>query len=505
VSEAARAPSVAAVLAGHARERGDHVYLETIDPPRRLTFGQLDALTRRLGRLLAARGVRAEDRVSVLAENSLGFVVLFLGIQRYGAAVNPINVEVNAKNVAHILGDVKPRLVFVSRGLPAELDEAVAASGAEAVDFDPDDVEGLLADVPAAPEPGAPGRFAVIDYTSGSTARPKGVCISHDAFSYMCDSVRRRFGIEAGEAVLEYRSLAWASPQLLSVGAALHSGARLVLARRFSQRRFFDWIRNYGITIAVGVPTVINMLLDRPVAVTAAELPALKFITSSSAPLPVERHRAFEARYGIPIVQGCGMTEAGWMAGNPPGARRMGSIGLPMPHLRVWFADAAGAPCPPGVEGELTVGGVQMASAYLAEGGRLEPIPADAFATGDLGYADEDGYLHLTGRKKDLIIKGGVNIAPLEITTALLSHPAVADAATIGVADATYGEAILSFVVPRAGAAVSADALLAHCRGRLAPFKMPAQVVLLDAIPRTERGKVARDTLQALWRSHRGH
>jgi acyl-coenzyme A synthetase/AMP-(fatty) acid ligase len=146
-----------------------------------------------------------------------------------------------------------------------------------------------------------------------------------------------------------------------------------------------------------------------------------------------------------------------------------------------------------------------MASAYLAEGGRLEPIPADAFATGDLGYADEDGYLHLTGRKKDLIIKGGVNIAPLEITTALLSHPAVADAATIGVADATYGEAILSFVVPRAGAAVSADALLAHCRGRLAPFKMPAQVVLLDAIPRTERGKVARDTLQALWRSHRGH
>lgn len=502
MSEPTRAPSVDALLTAHARERGDHVYLETIDPPRRLTFRQLDALTHRVARFLGARGVSPEDRVSVLAENSVGFVILFFGIQRYGAAVNPINVEINAKNVAQILMDVGPRLVFVSRALAAELGDVVAASSADVVPFDPDDVDDLLAGVPTTPPRSTadPGRFGVIDYTSGSTARPKGVCIGHDAFFYQCDSVRRRFGIDQGERVLEYRSLAWASPQLLSLGAALHSGAHLVLARRFSQRRFFDWIRDYRITVAVGVPTVINMLLDRAPSLTAGDLPSLKYITSSSAPLSLERQLDFERRYAIPIVQGCGMTEAGFMAGNAPAARRPGSIGTPMPNIRAWFVDATGASCGPRVPGELTVAGAQMASAYLSEGGRLESIPSDGFATGDLGYADEDGYLYLTGRRKDLIIRGGVNIAPLEITTVLLSHPAIADATTIGVPDEIYGEAVLSFVVARPGAAVTSDLLLSHCRDRLAPFKMPARIVLLDAIPRTERGKVARETLEALWR-----
>lgn len=497
------ASSLDALLAAHARNFGDRPYVELVDPPGRLTFRDLDALTQRVGHLLAARRVAPDDRISVLGENGLGFVALFFGVQRYGAAVNPINVEVNAKNIADILDDVKPRVLFFSRSLPADLRDLVVARTADPLPFDPDDLGSLLADVPAGlgrRAPG-PGRFAVIDYTSGSTARPKGVCISHEAFFYMCDSVRRRFDIEAGERVLEYRSLAWASPQLLSLGAALHAGAELVLARRFSQRRFFDWIRDQRITIAVGVPTAINMLLDRPVAVTGADLPSLKFITSSSAPLTAERQLAFEHRYGIPIVQGCGMTEAGFMAGNPPLARRPGSIGTSMPHLRAWFADATGAACPPGVEGELTVAGPQMASAYLTERGRIEPIPSQGFATGDLGYADAEGYLYLTGRKKDLIIRGGVNIAPLEITTVLLDHPEVADAATIGVPDDIYGEAILSFVVPRPGASASPDALLAHCRRRLAPFKLPTHIVILDAIPRTERGKLARETLEALWRA----
>jgi acyl-coenzyme A synthetase/AMP-(fatty) acid ligase len=496
--------SLDALLTDRASRFGDHVYLQAADAPRRLTFGGLDRLTHQVGRFLAARGIRRDDRVSVLAENGPGLVGFFFGIQRYGAAVNPINVEVNAKNVAQILHDVEPRLVLWSQTLAEELRATVAASGVETVPFDPDDLGPLLDGFPPTPDGGGRerrGRFAVIDYTSGTTSRPKGVCITHEAFAHMCDSPRQRFGIARGDRVLEYRSLAWASPQLLSLGATLHAGAVVVLGRRFSQHRFFDWIREHGITIAVGVPTVIHMLLERPREVTAASLPSLRFITSSSAPLTVDRQRDFERRYGIPVVQGCGMTEAGFMAGNPPGASRPGSIGLPMPHLRAWFRDDAGMPCPPGVEGELLVAGPQMASAYLTGRGRLEPIPADGFPTGDLGYADEAGYLHLTGRKKDVIIRGGVNIAPLEITAALLAHPGVADAATIGVPDRVYGEAAVSFVVPRAGAAVTSSALLAHCGEHLASFKVPAHIVVVDAIPRTDRGKVARDALDALWRT----
>jgi acyl-CoA synthetase (AMP-forming)/AMP-acid ligase II len=142
-----------------------------------------------------------------------------------------------------------------------------------------------------------------------------------------------------------------------------------------------------------------------------------------------------------------------------------------------------------------------MASAYLGEDGRLVPIPQDGFRTGDLGHADADGYLYLTGRKKDLIIRGGVNIAPMEITAALLAHPAVAEAATIGVPDPLYGEAIASFVVPRAGAPVTPADLLVHCRGRLSDFKLPRHILLVEALPRNDRGKVAREALQACWRA----
>jgi acyl-coenzyme A synthetase/AMP-(fatty) acid ligase len=311
-------------------------------------------------------------------------------------------------------------------------------------------------------------------------------------------SLVERLAIGPRDRLLEYRSLAWASPQCLSLGPSLQAGARLVLTPRFSRRAFFGWIETHAVTIAAGVPAVFAMLLEEPVPLPAGALRSLRFVTSSAAPLALETQRAFESRYGVRVLQGCGMTEAGFMAINPPDAPRPGSIGLPVPYLTARFVDEAGAPCPPGREGELVVGGPAMASAYL-EAGRLVPIPRDGFPTGDLGHADADGYLYLTGRKKDLIIRGGVNIAPLEITTALLAHPAVVEAATIGVPDAVYGEAIASFVVLRPGADAAPADLIAHCRARLAPFKLPEHVRVVGALPRNDRGKVAREGLRALW------
>ncbi len=196
----------------------------------------------------------------------------------------------------------------------------------------------------------------------------------------------------------------------------------------------------------------------------------------------------------------CGMTEAGVVGGNPPAAPRLGSIGPAVRHLDARFVDETGARCPPGREGEPVVGGRQMASACLTERGTLVEIPREAFATGDVGHVDAAGYLFLTGRKKDLIIRGGVNIAPLEITSALLAHPSVADAATLGVPDPLYGEAIVGFVVFGPGLAPGPDELLAHCRTRLSDFKLPQRIVVLEAIPRTDRGKVTREALEAIWR-----
>lgn len=505
---------VDALLAENARRLGERVYIESIEQRMRMTFAELDAACNRVAHFLADRGIRANERISLLSGNCLELVILLFSVQRYGATVNPINVEVNAKNVGQILHDVEPRLVLWSRRVPEELQALVRAGGYDAIPFGdlaagaapPDDLFRILAGFSTSPcdrQVGGPRDIGLIDYTSGTTAKPKGVCVSHEAYFYMCRATVERLGLTEAERMLEYRAMSWESPQVLSLGPTLQTGAGLVIAPEFSHRKFFEWIREYRITMAAGVPTVISMLLDRPVPVTAEDVPTLKFITSSAAPLPVEKQIEFERRYRIPIVQMCGMTEAGFMGGNPPAARRLGSIGLPMPYLRARFVDDTGADCSPAEEGELVVSGPQMASACLTDRGMLVPIPQDGFRTGDLGYLDADGYLYITGRKKDLIIRGGVNIAPMEITSVLLAHPAVVEAVTIGVPDEIYGEGIVSFVALRPGQTASSDEIMTYCRTRLSEFKLPQCIFLLDAIPKNDRGKIARELLEAFWRETR--
>jgi long-chain acyl-CoA synthetase len=328
---------------------------------------------------------------------------------------------------------------------------------------------------------------------------PKGAIWTHEAFYAMTESTVDRLRITDADTILDYRHWSWSSPQILSIGPAMQTGATLVLARKFSQARFFDWIREHGVTVAVGIPAVINMLLARPVAVTKADLPALRFMTSSTAPLSLDKHLEFERRYGIPIVQLAGGTETGFMCGNDPDRPRHGSIGRPMLNMRVRILDDAGRELPPGQEGEMVVSGRQMASAYWQGPDRLVPIPRDGFRNGDLATRDADGYVSITGRKKDIIIKGGVNIASLEITNCLLEHPDVADAAAIGVKDDIYGEVPVGVVALRPGRTAAGPALLEHCRAKLAEFKVPVSIVVAAAIPRNANGKPDREGLTALW------
>jgi acyl-coenzyme A synthetase/AMP-(fatty) acid ligase len=187
------------------------------------------------------------------------------------------------------------------------------------------------------------------------------------------------------------------------------------------------------------------------------------------------------------------------MCGNDPAERRLGSIGRPTLNMRVRLLDDEGREVAVGEEGEMVVSGRQLASAYWQGPDVLVPIPQDGFRNGDLARRDPDGYVYITGRKKDIIIKGGVNIAALEITNRLLEHPDVADAATAGVKDDIYGEVPVGFVAPRPGRAVDATALLEHCRDTLVPFKVPRAVLVVDAIPKNANGKVDREALLALW------
>jgi long-chain acyl-CoA synthetase len=216
--------------------------------------------------------------------------------------------------------------------------------------------------------------------------------------------------------------------------------------------------------------------------------------------LLVEEWRRFEERFGISVAQGYGTSETGWIAGCSEKTRRFGSVGMPMPYHRLCIVDREGRVCPPGETGQVEVGGFDgNAYRYVDEDGEIRINALGRTRTGDLGYLDADGYLYLTGREKELIIRGGVNISPLEIDNLLLQMPGIAEAATIGVPDRVYGEEVVSYVVLAPGATLAASDILQFCAERIAAFKAPKQIVLCAELPKTERGKLDRKALGLAW------
>jgi acyl-coenzyme A synthetase/AMP-(fatty) acid ligase len=273
----------------------------------------------------------------------------------------------------------------------------------------------------------------------------------------------------------------------------LQKGLTLHIARRFSHSRFFDWIRDNGITFAAGVPTVLNMLLNKPVE--AKPTPTLRLMSCSTAPLTAQQWTQFEEMYGAKLLQLYGMSETGWVCGNRSYTRKMGTVGLPALHQELVIVDGAGKPCPVDMEGEITVGGPQMAIGYLLDDGAIDPIRGKRIKTGDLGIRDAEGFIRVTGRAKDIIIRGGVNIAPLEIDEVLLKHPGILDAAAVGVPDKIYGEEVVCYVVAKTPSLTTAG-VLSHCAGSLPAAKQPKQVFIVADLPKSDRGKVLRDKLR---------
>jgi len=285
----------------------------------------------------------------------------------------------------------------------------------------------------------------------------------------------------------------------MSLGGPLTRGATVVMMKRFSQSRYFDWIRKYQVNIGVCVPTGLNMFINRPVGLTAKDLPHLRFITSSSAPLLLEQWKKFEDMYGIPVAQGYGSSEGGWTCGSNGETRRHGSVGRPLCYQELRVVDGDGNTVPPGQPGEIIVGGKQLAMGYLMPDGTIERLPEGDWRTGDIGVVDSDGYVTITGRAKDLIIRGGVNIAPLEIDGVLMAHPDVAEAGTVGVPHDIYGEEVVSFVTCKAGIEGDTADILAHCRGSLAEAKMPKEIIFHGPMPSNARGKLDRNALLEEW------
>jgi acyl-coenzyme A synthetase/AMP-(fatty) acid ligase len=493
-------------VADNGRAAPKKPFIVSIDQARSITHGEFSALAARIGHALARRGFRANDRVALLANNSLEHLAVYLGTLAHGPTICTVHVEMNQVYFEEILASLAPKLVVYEEGLGLEaLAGRIPAEWMPLGDWTSDGGTGFFAEaatMPATPPPpvGGRGDVASIFYTSGTASKPKGVVCSNAELYDNVVPTAEAFGLGPDDRILDYRSFNWMSAQVLSALGPLARGATLVLARKFSAGRYFDWIRDHDVTIAVGNPTVFNMLLSRPAEVTRADVPKLRFITSSSAPLPVEQWKRFEERYGIPIAQGYGTSETGWIAGSNERTRRIGSVGRPLAYHRLAVVDGEGRALPPGESGAIELGGDPATEyRYLADDGSVRVNASGRIRTGDLGMLDADGYLYVTGRVKDLIIRGGANISPVEIDNVALKLPAVAEAAAVGVPDAIYGEEVVLYVRPQPDAGLTEEAVLDHCRRHLPHAKMPKRIVFRDSLPKTDRGKMDRKALAAEW------
>jgi acyl-coenzyme A synthetase/AMP-(fatty) acid ligase len=498
-------------IARAAQRHAAKPWIICADDGRTVTYRELHAATGRIAAFLRSRGIEANQRVALLANNSIEHLVCYFGVMAHGATICTVHVEMNRNQLDNIFARLKPALVLHQDGL--ELDDLLSAVAAPCLRLgrlDGPDQGTFYAEV-ARHEPSdtrtsaGPDDDAVILFTSGTSARPKGVVLNYREHLGNIDPTADGFGITADDRVYDFRSFNWASAQLLGALVPVNRGATLVMTAKFSASRFFQHIRDHGVTIAAGNPTTINILLNTETDAQSSNLPSLRFITSSSAPLTIEEWRRFEARFGIPIAQGYGSSETGWVAAIPGEQRRFGTVGRPFAYHCLAVFDANGRRLPPGQIGQVEIGGhASHDYRYLADDGSVKTGSRGRIRTGDLGLLDADGFLSLTGREKDLIIRGGVNISPIEIDGFLMQHPELIEVATVGVPDAIYGEEVVSYVVARPGATVDTGELLRYCSEGLPAFKAPKQIVLSVSLPKTERGKLNRRALAERWRRQSG-
>jgi acyl-coenzyme A synthetase/AMP-(fatty) acid ligase len=498
------------IVRGNAQAWPDRIYVHCIDQGKSITYGQLHRLSNRMARFLKERGFRADDRLLLLAENSVENLAVFVSVLRYGATIATVHVEMNQAHLAEIVRAVDPKIVLYQEGLGLEsLRDGGAPGDWLALGEWQADGPGTgffanlaaLSDADDIATVARPDSLGVIFYTSGTVAKPKGVIQTHATAFYNYDATADYLGLAPGDRVLDCRSYSWLSAQHMSLGAPLVAGATTIMAKHFSQSRYFDWLRDHRINVGFVVPTIVNMLINRPQPVKGSDLPDLRFLTSSSAPLLDEQWRKFEAMYGIALAQSAGSSEGGNSAAHRGADRKIGTIGAPLKYQSIRIVDRDGRDLPPGETGEIIVGGgKQQAYGYLNVDGTIERMPADGHHTGDLGFVDADGHLHITGRAKELIIRGGVNIAPLEIDAVLAAHPAVAEAGAVGVPHPIYGEEVVAFVALKDGARATAEEISAHCAAKLPAFKMPKEIHLRDALPKNPRGKLDRLALANDWK-----
>ena len=498
--------TVRELIEAQAAARSDRTYFIAADTGRALTFGDLSESCARVGALLAARGVAPGAHISLVMPNGLATLRILLGAMANGYCVNPVNLLSQPEQMRYVLDHSDCALVFASPDWTAKVRDLVKgiARAIDVIEVDPDAATLPEEASPRRPQRGnepGPGDLALLMYTSGTTGTPKGVMLTQANLAANARIISAEHRLGPDDRVTAILPLYHINAFAVTMLAPLAHGGSLVMPPRFSASRFWDIVIRHRCTWLNMVPTIVSYLLEGETP-PRESLESVRFCRSASAPLPPEHLLAFESKFGVSVIETMGFTETVAPAFSNPyerAKRKVGSVGLPS-GCEARIVDANGEELADGAPGEIVLRGPQVMSGYYKNDAATAAafFPGGWFRSGDIGYRDTDGYFFVTGRIKELIIKGGENIAPREIDEVLLRHPAVLDAAAVGIPDKHYGQEIMACVIRREGHACTEDELRAFCLQHLGRYKSPRVIRFVDELPRGPSGKVQRLKLAAL-------
>ncbi|MDT7762954.1 MAG: long-chain acyl-CoA synthetase [Mycobacterium sp.] len=470
----------------------------TVTDAATMTYADLYAASSRFATLLQRNGIGNGDRVGVMLPNIAAVPIAYYGIWQLGAIVVPMNPLLQGREVQFYLSNTAAKALLASPDFSQAATEGADAAGARLWVLDDAELARLTKDLPpfGEPVPRAPADTAVVLHTSGTTGTPKGAELTHESLGSNAEVViRTLLHLTEDDVLLACLPLFHVFGMTCAMNAAIGAGAMLSLMARFGAGKAIERIRRDGVTVLEAVPTMYSALLAVAGTFPAAATATLRTCVSGGAALPVRVLNDFEKAFGAMILEGYGLSETSPVVSfNHPGAQRKpGSIGTPVEGVQMRLVDETGAQVAQGMPGELQVKGPNVMKGYWNLPDATAAAIADGwFSTGDIARIDEDGYYYVVDRKKDLIIRGGYNVYPREVEEVLHEHPAVAQVVVIGIPHDTLGEDIGAAVVLKSGATVDPDELRSFAKQRVAAYKYPRRLWLVDSLPTGPTGKLLR-------------
>ena len=462
-----------------------------------MTYRALDEASVRVAGLLRARGLQPGERVGIMLPNVAEVPVVYYGVLRAGGVVVPMNPLLKHREVAYYLGDSGAGLIFAWHTFADQARDGAEQSGADLIVVDGVGFPELLAS--ADPEYQVADRddedTAVILYTSGTTGHPKGAELTHGNLISNTEVARTDIvRATPDDVIFGGLPLFHVFGQTVALNVSIAAGACLTLLPRFDPAHALQIIADHRVTVFEAVPTMYVALLHQPDR-AAYDTSALRMCISGGAALPVEVLRGFEEAFAVTVLEGYGLSETSPIASfNHPGReRKPGSIGTPIRDVRMRVVDSDDHEVAQGEVGEIVINGPNVMKGYWQRpDATAEAIRDGWFHSGDLARVDEEGYFFIVDRKKDLIIRGGYNVYPREIEEVLYEHPAVAEAAVIGMPHSSLGEEVAAAVALKPGAVITADELRDYVKSQVAAYKYPRHVWIMDALPKGPTGKIQK-------------